>query len=875
MWALLLFSFQIAFGQDSPAAPPDSEQATQAPLPIVVAPTIVEYVEAVYPEKALAEGREATVRLQINLDETGTVQDVQVIEPVGDGFDAAAVAAVQQMTFSPAKTEQGPVPVAFEFAYGFVLNEAPIVESDAPPPVNLDGLIREMGTKEPVEGVQIVVLGSDEKATTDDAGMFSFRGLPNGSLAIRILHPEYVTITETIDIIDGEVTSIKLWLRNLQYRENEVTALYRPVKKEVTRRTLSINEVKRIPGTFGDPVKVIQTLPGAARSPFGSGLLLIRGANPEDSGVYVDGIRIPLIYHLTGTTSVFQPDIIDSVDYLPGGYGSQYGRTMGGVVDIKTKRKIDETKLTFGSDILDSQVFFQGALGKEGNHGFAAGVRRSYVDLFIPTFTQGSDFSIKPIYWDYQTKYLAPMGADEELSLFVYGFNDVLSIASPDDVAQGSDQDTQGDLMTRYGSHRIIGTWRKKWNDTLSFMLQPSFGYDDQAFNLGDAFNLSTQAYTAEIRSEVTISPNEHVELVQGIDFIGGLWGFEFKAPFSFESSQDPLAEREDVLLDGNGTLWSPDVYIKANLRPLNDPNRWLLTPSLRVNTSVLTYAGKITGDQGGDPWERVSLDPRLSTRFKVSDAVALKAASGFYHQPPQPFEAVGIGANVTLGYERAWNSSFGVEHQVLPYLQWDMELFYRDLDQLVVFSDTFQGFGDQSFVNGGVGRAYGMEFILRHQKNNRFFGWVSYTLSRSERKDSPTSDWYPFEYDQTHILSAQAGYDLPFDFGLSAQIQYVTGNPTTPLNAGIYDVDNAAYNGFQLGGYNGERLPSFFQTSFRVDKLWTFKRWQLETYVDLLNTVRGVNPEFRVYNYDFTESAFIRGLPFIPNIGLEARIFL
>ena len=280
-------------------------------------------------------------------------------------------------------------------------------------------------------------------------------------------------------------------------------------------------------------------------------------------------------------------------------------------------------------------MFFQANLGKNQNHGFAAGVRRSYVDLFIPTFTQGSDFSIKPVYWDYQTKYMAPMGADEELSLFVYGFNDVLSFTSPDDVAQGSDQDTQGDLLTRYGSHRVIGTWRKQLNDTVSFMLQPSFGYDDQAFNLGDAFNLSTQGYIAEIRSEVAVTPNPHIEFVQGIDFIGGVWGFTFKAPFTFESSQDPLAEREDVLLDGNGTLWSPDVYLKANLKPLKDPDRWLITPSLRINTSILTYAGSITGDQGAEPWERVSLDPRLATRFNVSDTVAFKAASGLYHQPP------------------------------------------------------------------------------------------------------------------------------------------------------------------------------------------------------------------------------------------------
>ena len=254
---------------------------TTSSLPIVVAPSIVEYVEAVYPEHALAEGKEATVRLQINLDETGAVQDVQVIEPVGDGFDEAAVAAVQQMTFSPAETQEGPVPVVFEFAYGFVLNEAPAPAEDVPPPINFEGLLREMGTKNPIEDAQIVILGSEASATTDATGAFAFRGLPNGPVDIRILHPKYVTLTETIEIVDGEVTTAKLWLRNLQYRENEVTALYRPVKKEVTRRTLSINEVKRIPGTFGDPVKVIQTLPGAARSPFGTGLLLIRGANPE------------------------------------------------------------------------------------------------------------------------------------------------------------------------------------------------------------------------------------------------------------------------------------------------------------------------------------------------------------------------------------------------------------------------------------------------------------------------------------------------------------------------------------------------------------------------------------------------------------------
>ena len=875
MLTLLLFLSSPAFSQDAPDNQP-TETPADAPLPIVTAPTIVEYIEAVYPPDALEQSIEATVRLRIELDETGAVKSVAVIEPVGNGFDEAAVAAVQQMTFTPAATTEGPVPVIFEFAYGFVLKPDPEPPPESQPkPVNLDGTIIEMGTRKPVEGAQIVLMGTELTAETDASGFFEFRGVPAGPQAIRVLHPDYVTLTEAIDIVDGEKTQAKLWVRNAQYRDNEVVGIYRPEKKEITRRTLSIQEVKRIPGTFGDPVKVIQTLPGAARSPFGSGLLLIRGANPEDSGVYVDGIRIPIIYHLTGTTSVLQPDIIDSVDYLPGGYGAQYGRTMGGVVDVKTKSKIDDTKLTFGSDILDSQVYFQSPLGKDKNHAFMAGFRRSYIDLFIPIFTGGTDFTLKPIYWDYQTKYLAPAGADEERSIFVYGFNDLLEVATPKDVAQGSDQDTQGDLRTRYGSHRVIGTWRKRLGDNTSLLIQPSLGFDDQEFGLGDSFRVQSKIYLAEIRAELTAAPSPAIELVQGIDFIGGVWSFDFKAPYSLEQSQDPLAEREDVFLDGRGTAWSPDAYLKLNLRPLKDRKQWLVVPSVRANTSLLTYGGLVTGESGGDPWSRFSLDPRLATRLNITKNITLKGASGLYHQPPQPFEAVGLGTNVTLQYERAWNSSFGIEHQVLPYLQWDLELFYRDLDQLIVFSETYESFGDQSFINGGVGRAYGMEFILRHQPNNRFFGWVSYTLSKSERKDSPNGNWYPFEYDQTHILSAQAGYDLPFDFGISGQIQYVTGNPTTPLNAGIFDTDVGTYNGFQIGGYNGERMPAFFQTSLRVDKLWTFKRWQLETYVDLLNIVRGVNPEFRLYNYDFTESAYVRGLPFIPNIGLEARFFL
>jgi TonB family protein len=279
--------------------------------PITAMPTIVEYVEAPYPPEAEAGHLEGKVGLLLELDETGALVKADVIRPAGHGFDEAALDAVRKMKFSPALTAEGPVPVVFEFDYGFVLKvEAPPPEPAAPPPVTLEGTLREMGTRKPVAGARLAVQGTDLLATSDADGRFEIRGVPPGHYTLRVLEPGHVTLDQPVDVAEGEITSANLWLRAETYRENESVGYYRKDQQEVTRRTITMQEVRRVPGTFGDPVRVVQTLPGAARPPFGTGLLVIRGSNPEDSGVYIDGIRIPLIYHLTGTTSVLAPDLI-------------------------------------------------------------------------------------------------------------------------------------------------------------------------------------------------------------------------------------------------------------------------------------------------------------------------------------------------------------------------------------------------------------------------------------------------------------------------------------------------------------------------------------------------------------------------------------
>lgn len=857
--------------------------AAEPPAEIEQMPQVERWVEAPFPQSAQDEDIESyRVVLRVQIDEQGRVLTVTPPEADEHGFATAALAAVYDMRFSPARTADGPVPATFDFAYNFTL-ETRVVEPAASEP-NLQGQVSENGTRAPVASALVRIAWSGDgpaprepiEVVTNTEGAFQASGLQPGSWNLSVRGPAHRPYERDIEIEAGEVAEVRLWITEDNLAESDITVFgERPRDPEITRRTLSNEEIRRIPGTFGDPVKVIQTLPGAARSPFGTGLLIIRGANPEDSGVYVDGIEVPLIYHLTGTTSVLQPEFVESVDYMPGGYSAKFGRKMAGVINVNTKQDFDETLVTGGADILDAQAYAQTAIPIGGDEdrklGVAVGFRRSYIDALLPFFLDGSDFAIKPRYWDYQVKLIAPTPQGRKLTAFVYGFEDLLTVSTPDDTAQGTDRDTQGNFLTRYLSHRAVIQWTERLSPNAELRVVPSFGIDRTVFGVGNALTFSGGTASGQLRAELGLTPHPAIEITPGFDFLGGTWEFEFRAPFRIADLGNPLSERDPVAFDGRGTAWYPDPWLRVDLRPLTERDRLRITPSLRLNSATITYGGDV--GVGADPYRSQSLDPRISSWFELTDGLAVKASSGLYHQPPQPQESIGLGATPSLRYERAFNSSVGVEHRVNPSVEWELELFWREMSGLIDISDTFSGFGSSPFANVGFGRAYGAEMIARHQPTGRFFGWISYTLSRSQRKPRRDADWIPFDFDQTHILSAQGGYDLPYNFGVSLQIQLVSGNPQSALNAGVYDVDSGGYNGFRIGPPNSGRLPPFFQTSLRVDRKLTFRSWELALYVDLLNTVRSVNPEFTIYNYDYSDFAYVRGLPFIPNIGFEARV--
>ncbi len=867
---LAFFSAQAQSPTDSPPTP---EAVAQDLPPLLVEPALLDFVQAPYPTQAEAEQREGSVRLLIEIDEAGVVTRVEVLEPAGFGFDEAATEAAKAFRFTPAQDATGPVPVAIEFAYGFVLDRAKVegaapdtaaVEADAP--VTLEGSIVEMGTRRPLPDhlVRIDVLNLETQ--TDAEGRWSFRGVAPGAYTLRVVHPGYDTLEKRVEVVAGSVTNARLWVRNQSYADPGILGTYRRETDDVTRRTISMEEARRIPGTFGDPIRVVQNLPGAARAPLGSGLLIIRGSNPEDSRVYVDGMYIPYIYHLGGFESVINPDLIDSVDYLPGGYGPHYGRSTGGTVDATTRRRFPErNEVRWSTDALDSGGLWLGSVGKNNQHGFGVAARASYIDLILPAFLDEDGFSVAPRWWDFQAKYQYQGDRPDKFSALAFGFRDTLLVSTPTGYAQGTDADTQGDIATDYSTYRFGGTWDRAWGKQWSAHVAPSFGSDEAALDIGNSFRLIQTRYTGEVRGEVRYEHDEHLAVVGGLDAIFGWAAFEVQLPFNPAqfAEIDPLAEREPYSLTGTATGWGPDPWVRATWKPLADPDALALNGGLRMMYVIIP-----------DENEVLAFDPRFSFRWQATGTTALKGSTGLYHQPPQPFQSYRPDDKpAEVGAEQSWASSIGIEQEIGPAVRVELEGFYKDLTDLIVSNSSFGTLDDSYYVNTGVGRAYGIETIVRHEPVGNFFGWLSYTLSRSERQDRPGEDWYLFDYDQTHILTAVGSYRLPYDLSVGAKVQYTTGNPSTPYSLGVYDVDQDTYSAFPSGAYNSERLPPFWAVSVRIDKLFTFKSWQLLLYVDLINAFHGDNPEFEQYNYDYTEKTYFKGLPFIPSPGVEAKV--
>ena len=268
------------------------------------------------------------------------------------------------------------------------------------------------------------------------------------------------------------------------------------------------------------------------------------------------------------------------------------------------------------------------------------------------------------------------------------------------------------------------------------------------------------------------------------------------------------------------------------------------------------------------------ALDPRLNFRYTLLETKdqkpkgTLKGGAGLYAQRPAPDETDATYGNTNLSLENSAHFSLGYEYKFNRSIDLDVVGFYKYLyNSVSPISDPII-----RYDNNGLGRIYGLEVLLRHNLTRRFFGWISYTLMRSERQNSEDDEYKLFSLDQTHILTMIAQYKFSPQWEAGVRYRYTTGNPQTPFSTAIYDSDANVYVPIP-GAVNSTRLNAFQQLDLRVDRKWLFDEWIFTLYFEIQNALNQGNPEGIRYNYNYTQSKKITGLPIIPSIGIRGEL--
>jgi TonB family protein len=845
---------------------PDDTAQPQPKAPVIVRPVVKKNEGAAYPKQALDEGvrDKVVVKLVLDVDATGIVTGVRVLQPMGHGFDEAAVAAAQKLEFSPATKDGKPFAAVIPFAYEFT-----------PPPAALSGRVVTAAGERPIAGATVVVRdagGAEKTATTDADGAWRVTGLPAGKYHVTVSASGRAPSEADEDLAPGQEASAIDRLAAAaagadagaragadagagagpDAGEAVETVEVRGTKppREVSKFTIEQREMNRIPGTGGDALRSLQNLPGVARPPGLAGLLIVRGSAPQDTQYFVDGTPVPIVYHFGGLSSVVPTEILDRIDFYPGNYSSQYGRALGGIVDVGLRDpKKDKIHGMAEVDLIDVRALAEGPIGKTG-WTFAIGGRRSWFDLWLgPVLTAaGAGVSVAPVYYDYQAMAEKDLGKRSSIRFAVFGSDDLFRVLLKS--ASASNPQLAGTIGSHMGFFRVQALYRNKLSDETELRAVAAAGADFVDFDLGDDY-LHLATYPVSGRVEVAQRLQKHLIMNTGVDMIYTPYQVDVRFPAPPKAGQPPGGPflNNAVQTSSSDSVYWPAMYTEFEAQP------WVgtrIVPGLRVDYAKNTKS-----------WD---VQPRLVVRQDLTREprrTTIKAGVGVYTQPPQPNQTDPVFGTLGLINERSTQYDVGLERQLTDHVDATVDTFYKQLEDL-----TRVGLGST-----GSGDIYGMEVLLRYKPDERFFGWLAYTLSRSERRDQPGAPLQLFQFDETHILTVLGSYRLGRGWEIGARFRLTSGYLYTPQQYGFYDENSSAYIPLSAYPTNGTRLPLFHSLDIRIDKGWKYKWGNLSVYLDVLNVYNQGNVLGVSYDYNSTHSTYANDLPFLPSLGIRAEM--
>ena len=761
---------------------------------------------------------------------------------------------------------------------------------------NIEFRILQKGSGDPVENATIVSSASGEFAATDEQGILVFEDvvLPGD---FKVLNAGYETLVKNVqlDELQSKSGRIKIYLEPIAFEGESLEVTADRVREKTSKVVLEVEELRRAPGTQGDPLKAIQSLPGVVTAQEGTGLMYVRGSEPNQSIVWANRARLGYLYHFGGLHSTVSPQLVKDFNMFLGGFPVEYGDAMGGALDVtlRTPRN-DRLHQSYSLGTYESSIVLEGPLFEKGGRDsgyFSA--RRSYIDALLSPdqFTSisciGEDcdpITQVPVFHDINAAWHHRLDKGDVRLQY---FRAADSIGLEFKTVAETDPELLGGLSSKAAYDSLSLVWTQNWSPRIK---------------------TASSLYALKINQELTIGtdPTSGEPYRMKIDEVDYVWQPEVTVN---------VARGHDIVLGGEAVLaYTPvDAYISRP--PQFNEADYNLTEleKFRIDRTYKSGIGALYGKWYGRFFDRLTLQagarvtelrsngrereaifsPRSSFELDLTKDTALTGAWGIYAQHPDGVQWVEEAGNPRLHETKSEHRILGVRHRVNDL--WDVQFEGYHIPMW----DLIQTVNDRSppnnYTNDGSGQSYGFDMLIKRTSRGGTMGWLSYSYLKTERTFDGVT--LPYDGDQRHTLTAVWSQRLPgfmskWSLGVRARVNSgkpytaVTGrtgicNSTTGFTScadqgAASDDANFSHWSANYAAKNSSRLPVFYQLDLRFDRNFLFNTWKMNMYIDILNVLNTQN----VSGYEYGSSlenidnpGKLMGAPLFPSFGLEIEI--
>jgi len=757
--------------------------------------------------------------------------------------------------------------MVIKFKYYLVLLSVLLVVSVRAQKHTISGYLKDSSTNEYLIGAVVKIENSPVVASSNAYGFYSLTANKE-KLTLLVNHMGYEQKKVTVEVSSNMTLDIYLQEKKTTLQEVVVASKrndQKIISTDMSVDKLSAKDIKQIPMVLGeaDVIKSIQLLPGVSAPNEGSGGFNVRGGAADQNLILLDEAIVYNPSHLFGFFSVFNADALKDATIYKGGIPSKYGGRLSSVLDIRMREGNNKKFIaTGGIGLLSSRLTLEAPIGKVYENGakgsFLISGRRSYADIFLPLSSDTAINRNKLNFYDLNFRSNYRLSANDKVFLSAYFGRDKI------------------DVPNGFGNTWGNQTSTLRWNHLFSpsLFLNVSAIYSNYNYEIsfypGNSFTWKSSLSNVNLKADFDYYAGEKHKLKFGLGSIIYQFNPGNIAPLGTSSTVTATNYK-------NKRATENYVYVQDDYRI---SSRLSLMVGLRIsqfaqlaNDSIPVYEngnplvfnpvinnyvkGKVTSYKSYEKNKllnnTIGLEPRLSLNYQVNDVSSLKLGYNRMYQyihllststsptpldiytPSSSFIQPQIADQIATGYFRNFNNNT---------YELSIEAFYKWMQNQFDFIDGASPLlnnSPETIILNGNARSYGVEMMFK-KSEGRFTGWISYTLSKAERRTPGLNggrginngQYYATNYDKPHNIAITGNYKISDKWSVSANLIYQSGRPAT------YPESKYTFNGISIPEYserNAHRLPDYH----RLDIAATLqgkqtKRWKGQWIFGLYN---------------------------------------